>query len=181
MKRIIALLLCAVLSASFAGCSQETETKVSGSASKSVSDILSSAYELLETTAPVTQAQALDYPALDFSAEVDLTSYNANMIYAEVSSMMQNPEVYVGKTVKANGTFDVFADINTGKYYYACIIQDATACCQNGLEFVPSEDCSYPDDFPDVTTPITIGGVFGTYEENGQTYCCLKDAVFSAA
>ena len=37
----------------------------------------------------------------------------------------------------------------------------------------------YPDDYPQVNTPITIGGVFETYSEGEATYCRLKNAKMS--
>lgn len=60
--------------------------------------------------------------------------------------------------------------------YYACVIADATACCSQGLEFVLEGDYTYPDDYPELGTDITVVGTFDTYDENGQTYCHLIDA-----
>ena len=98
------------------------------------------------------------------------------MVYSTVYSMVNSPEEYKGKTVKAQGTFDVFTDPKSGTLFYACVIADATACCSQGLEFVRKGDHSYPGDYPKVGEPITVGGVFGTYDDNGQTYCRLSDA-----
>lgn len=86
------------------------------------------------------------------------------------------PEKYIGKTVKMQGTFDVYTDINTGTYYYACIIRDATACCSSGIEFSWKGEHKFPDDYPSVGTPVTVGGVFETYPEGDKNYCRLKEA-----
>lgn len=101
------------------------------------------------------------------------------MVYAEVYNMMVTPENYVGRTVKMQGQFTVYEDTENNKVYYACVIADATACCQQGLEFVLSGNVTYPDDYPEPDTEITVTGVFQTYEESGYKYCHLVDAEFS--
>jgi hypothetical protein len=98
------------------------------------------------------------------------------MVYAEVSNIVLSPEKYIGKTMKMDGVFAIYYDEETDKYYYACLIQDATACCQNGIEFVPADERKYPDDFPELGSIITVTGVFDTYEEGGYTYCTLREA-----
>ena len=103
------------------------------------------------------------------------------MVYSTVYSMVNSPEEYKGKTVKAQGTFDIFTDPKSGKLFYACVIADATACCSQGLEFVWRGEHNYPDDYPKVGEPITVGGVFGTYEDNAKTYCRISDAEVALA
>ena len=90
--------------------------------------------------------------------------------------MMTKPDEFMGKTIKASGAFAVYTDESTGKNYYACIIQDATACCSQGLEFEPNGKFDYPDDFPELGSDVTVIGTFDTYEENGATYCTLRKA-----
>lgn len=108
--------------------------------------------------------------------DVDLTALSRTMVYSEVYNMMDTPGVYMGKTIKMNGTFAVYEDPNTGKLYYACMISDATACCTQGIEFVLDGDYNYPDDYPEVGSNITVLGTFDTYEENGYMYCQLIEA-----
>ena len=184
MKRIYALITVVLLALSAAGCgaSQTTDAKSAGNKTKTVSDVLSAAKETTAagTTATEIPTQIpqtnLTYPKLDYKAELDLTSMSSTMVYAEVSNMMTTPNDYDGKTVKTNGTFDVYVDPKTDTYYYACIIQDATACCSQGIEFVPQKDMKYPDDFPEAGTPIAIGGEFETYKEGDKQYIHLKNA-----
>ena len=64
------------------------------------------------------------------------------------------------------------------KYYFTCIVQDATACCAQGIEFIMTDDYKYPDDYPEDGSEITVVGTFDTYEENGNTYATLRNAVF---
>ena len=62
------------------------------------------------------------------------------------------------------------------KYYFACIIKDATACCAQGIGFVLADDYTYPDDYPELDTEICVVGVFNTYKEGDYTYCTLREA-----
>ncbi|MCR5343713.1 MAG: hypothetical protein K6E70_10185 [Butyrivibrio sp.] len=106
------------------------------------------------------------------SSTVDLTILSPTMVYGEVFQMMYYPENYIGKTVKMQGLYDIYTDESTGKTYHACIIQDATACCAQGIEFELADS-----DYPSTDTmEVTVEGTFATYEENGTKYCTLKDA-----
>jgi hypothetical protein len=53
---------------------------------------------------------------------------------------------------------------------------DATACCSQGIEFELTDDYVYPDDYPEDGGDICVVGTFDTYEEDGFTYCVLRDA-----
>ena len=124
-------------------------------------------------------AEALpDYePAQTSGAlDVDLTTLSSTMVYSEVYNMMYEPDRYVGKRIKMDGQFAVYEDPNTGAVYTACIIMDATACCSQGLEFVLAGEKTYPDDYPELGSEITVTGTFQLYGENGATYCHLVDA-----
>jgi len=63
----------------------------------------------------------------------------------------------------------------TRQRLYACIVQDATACCAQGLEFEPESTLSYPDDYPEPGAEITVIGTFDSYKEevDGNTYIYL--------
>ena len=108
---------------------------------------------------------------------VDLTKMNSTMVYSEVSNMVNTPENYEGRTVRMQGSFAVYE--GDGRNYYACIISDATACCQQGIEFVLAGENEYPKDYPAVGSEITVTGIFDTYKEGEQTYCQLIDAVMA--
>jgi len=108
--------------------------------------------------------------------DTDLTVLSANMVYAEVYNMMMSPDYYVGKTVKMGGIFASYHDDETGKDYFACIIQDATACCAQGIEFELYGEHKYPEDYPPEGDLIEVVGVFDTYEEGGNLYCTLRNA-----
>ncbi|MCR5217953.1 hypothetical protein [Treponema sp.] len=108
----------------------------------------------------------------------DLTVMGANMVYAEVYNMMIYPEDYLGKIIKVKGLFASYHDELSGNTYYACIIQDALACCSNGLEFSPRDkSLKYPVDFPVEGEEVTIVGKFSTYTDDDIQYLSLADAV----
>jgi hypothetical protein len=95
------------------------------------------------------------------------------MVYAEVFNMMTYPEDYVGLTMRMRGPYSpVFYD-ETGRYYHYVLIEDATACCSQGIEFVPGGDLSYPDDFPAEGENVEMNGVYSSYDELGTTYYYL--------
>jgi len=53
------------------------------------------------------------------------------------------------------------------------VIADATACCQQGLEFIWNGAHAYPDDYPEQESEIEITGVFQSYQEGSSTYYYL--------
>ena len=112
----------------------------------------------------------------DGNVDVDLTKLSSTMVYSEVYNMMYTPENYIGKTVKMSGMFVAYTNQDQSQFYPAVIIADATACCSQGLEFVLEGNPSYPEGYPEMETEITVVGTFETYEEDGNTYCRLKNA-----
>lgn len=108
--------------------------------------------------------------------DVDLTALSSTMVYSEVYNMMVDPDKYIGKTVRMRGQFALYEDTESNARYFACIIADATACCSQGLEFVLEGTHTYPQDYPELGSEITVMGEFRTYEENGNLYCHLTGA-----
>ena len=115
--------------------------------------------------------------------DVDLTVLSSTMVYSEVYNMLYfYPEDYYGKTVKMTGQFNVYQWVDESGVVadmpvaYACIISDAAACCAEGMEFVLEGDLTYPDDYPELGTEITVIGEFQSYEENGMTWYHLVNA-----
>ncbi len=155
-----------------------------GNQSKSVNDVLqegmaaadgTESMGVLGSEPPAGGAftpKGTDYKYID----IDLTELSANMVFSEVSGMMMDPASYVGKVIKMDGIASCFYDENQGKYYFACIVQDATECCAQGIEFELKDTYTYPDDFPADGEQITVVGVFTVYEEDGFNYCTLLDA-----
>ena len=111
--------------------------------------------------------------------DLDLTEMNATMVYSEVLGMVYEPDSYRGKVVKMAGDFSYYLDEQTGKYYFACIVKDATECCAQGIEYSLKGEYSFPEDYPELGDPVTVIGTFDTYEEGGYVYMYLKDAYYA--
>ena len=161
MKRIEILMVVGIMATSLVACGSQTE----GSSAQSAAAIN-------ESSAPADENEALADPSVD----IDLTALSSTLIYSEVFNMMMEPLEYVGKTVKMDGVCSIYEDENTGNIYYACIVQDATQCCSQGLEFVLDEDQYQKEDYPNAGDEIIIKGTFDTYEENGNQYLTMRDS-----
>lgn len=206
MKQWSRICLCLMLIISLAGCSSSSQT--SDRAKKKtngVSEVLEAGMaeadaektpestitsEIPEITAiPETPEstmaaemtpEAAEEPADAYeNIDIDLTVMSSTMVYSQVSEIMADPDAYVGKIMKMKGLLTVFHSEETGKYYFGCLIQDATACCAQGIEFELAGDYQYPDDYPPENTEITVVGVFDTYIEGVGLYCTLRNAEFA--
>ncbi|WP_308619834.1 hypothetical protein [uncultured Eubacterium sp.] len=153
MKKIIAIILALVLALSFVACSKNSD-KNENSNSKTTT-------KATETT---TEAKSVD---------LDLTELSSTVVYSEVYNMLITPDDYKGKIIKMKGQFNQYTDEETCKIYNAVIIPDATACCQQGLEFELS-DKTNPNFEQD--KEITVVGTFDTYSDDKFSYCHLKNA-----
>ena len=188
-KSILILVLCLAVMSFCSGCDDKTSvaSAKNNGQKNGVDDVLQAGVdkENGDVTEEPETITAKEIVSVDPDKEtnkpekgidVDLTSLSSTMVYSEVYNMMGSPEEYVGKKVKMEGTYAMYHDDTTDKDYFACIIQDATACCQQGMEFQLTDDYKYPDDYPKQDSNITVVGVFDTYDEADGTYCTLKNA-----
>ncbi len=182
MKRIKILIVVGIMATSLVACGSQTKGSSSQSAAATnessapaetttVDELVSSEESVSENEA-AEEKEALADPSVD----IDLTALSSTLIYSEVFNMMMEPLEYVGKTVKMDGVCSIYEDENTGNIYYACIVQDATQCCSQGLEFVLDEDQYQKEDYPEAGDEIIIKGTFDTYEENGNQYLTMRDS-----
>ena len=188
MKQLFCLLLAACMMASLCACGKDSGKDARNDASSSNEESSASAESIptpKEQETPDEQQTPEEPEQTQTSAdgvEVDLTVLSSTMVYSEVYNMLYNdPAHYLGKTVKARGGFSIYQLVTDGVLQpdpvaYACIIADATACCAEGMEFVPEGDLTYPDDYPELGAEITVIGEFQSYEENGMTWYHLVNA-----
>lgn len=186
MKRLLLILLAAGILGSTAACGklrretaipETTETYITeptaAEPGEGTAERVSTApsEKISKTEAPETAA-ASDPSGVD----VDLTVLSSTMVYAEVLNMMTEPNAYDGKTVKMRGRFGASygyrpdGTINEDVLIFACIIADATACCSQGIEFVLSGAYTFPEDYPELDSEITVTGTFKSGEQNGIPY-----------
>ncbi len=122
-----------------------------------------------------TFANDTEYSAADI--DVDLTSMGSEMVYATVYDVVSHPENYMGQVVRARGPFAHSRDETLDADYYFVVIQDATACCAQGLEFVWGNGSkSYPEGYPQDGEDIVVTGELETYEERSSTYVHIANA-----
>ena len=94
------------------------------------------------------------------------------MVYSEVYNIMTDPEAYIGKTIRMEGECLSAYYAPTKTTYYSVIIQDATACCAQGIEYVLPDGQAYPPD----GDCATVTGRFESYDEEGTVWYHLVDA-----
>ena len=161
-----------------------TEATTEATTEKTTSDTATDATTESTTVEQVTTEELptldIDPSTLDYSdVDIDLTVMGKDMVYSTVYQMVYNPKDYIGKTVKMEGQYYVAFSNNpeNTNFYNYCLVADATACCQQGLEFLCYDGHdTYPDDFPEDGTEVEVTGVFETYQEEGYTYFRLTYA-----
>jgi hypothetical protein len=182
MKRIFCLLLAVCMMASLCACGKDSEKDAGNDASSSNEKSSASAESIPTPKEQKTPGESKPSHPSAGKVDVDLTVLSSTMVYSEVYNMLYNdPAHYLGKTVKAKGTFSIYQLVTDGVLQpdpvsYACIISDAAACCAEGMEFVLKDDLAYPDDYPELGAEITVIGEFQSYEENGMTWYHLVNA-----
>ena len=159
---ILAFALLATIPNALISCKGKSTTNNSG---------LQAASEAKAQTTVSRQSSAdLDPSKID----LDLTKMSATMIYSTMFDMLVMAEDYVDKNIKVKGWFETYTDPQTAELYYAVVVPDATACCQQGLEFVWPGNHTYPDDFPQPGEDVTITGFYKLIENDGITYNYLE-------
>lgn len=120
---------------------------------------------------PITDSTKID---------VDLTSMDSTMVYSTVYQMLADGPSYVDQVIKMDGTYYSSTDPDTGQIYHFVIIQDATACCQQGMEFI-WEDGShvFPDEYPTDGSVVEVTGYYDCYKDDPNApyvFCRLVDS-----
>ena len=192
MKKVIRKIILTFLALLLVGCSTHSERSRNMPNTNTTDDVLKNQIEQVNRQEESKEIEVnsieqdregrgtLDH---EISQEVnyDLTEMDGNMVYAIVWQLMRNPNEYIGKTFKIKGNYYVTWYEPTQQYYHYVLIQDATACCAQGLEFVWGDgNHIYPDEYPEDGTVVEILGEFETYQEEGEQnlYGRLKDATF---
>lgn len=155
MKKIIALLLLMVLALTSCSGKEKNDTETKATEPKAVA---------------AAEADKGSY-------DIDLSAFSTIAAYSEISNMIKSPTKYMGKSIKVKGVFATAGSEESGKVYFACVIKDETACCNQAIEFVLADKRKYPDEYPKVGSEITVAGNFATYYEGEKMYIELRDAV----
>ena len=174
MKRLFCLLLAACVMLSLCACEKGREKDAGNDTLSSNEEASASAESIPTPKEQETPGESEPSQPYAGKVDVDLTVLSSTMVYSEVYNMLYNdPAHYLGKTVKARGEFSIYQLVTDG------VLQPdpvSSACCAEGMEFVLEGDLTYPDDYPELGTEITVIGEFQSYEENGMTWYHLVNA-----
>lgn len=187
MKKILACIICLTLAFGVTACGKASDKDSNGD-TKIISDAKNKQENSKSNTkkdvskkevagdAGKGKSSKSKSKASSNKIDVDLNNLNANVVYSQVFLMMTEPDKFIGKRIRMSGQFNVYAaeegNPSGVTEYYAIIIADAQACCQQGIEFVwPGH--TYPEGFPEVKSNASVTGIFEVYEENGKKYCRL--------
>lgn len=172
MRKILSIILVSALGLLSAACG---ENPPAASDYTAIETQFPSSYIILPSPPPDLIPERTSSDGID----LDLTTMSSNIVYTEVYYMAITPDEFTGKVIRMSGAYDCFYDESSDQYYHGCIIQDATACCTQGIEFRLTDDYVFPDDYPSEGDTITVTGTYSSYEENGHIYYTLTDAVLS--
>lgn len=189
IRHLLATLMVLVAVLSLAtGCGKDASEPDAGAAKGTngvtgVSDVLASGVDAANGAGSTTHVPSEEERSKALKAatggtegvDLDLTGLNGVMVYSQVFDMVSNPADYKGKIIRIEGNYDEFRDEKTGNLYRACIIPDALACCQQGIEFVLKDDSNAEEDLV-VGMPVSVQGSFDTYYEGKIQYCTLRSA-----
>ena len=168
MRKLLVFLITLSFLLCLAGCAQNklpaetvpaTETQTAASTTETQTEAV-----------PTTIVIPADLPQVDY----DLSVLSDTMMYSQVYNMIYNPDQYLGKTVRILAPLDQYSDEETGKLHYVCLIQDATACCTQGIEFEPMDENTV---VPPKGSTVLVSGTFDTFMTGPFLHCVLRDAV----
>ena len=108
------------------------------------------------------------------SYDYDMTQYNKDMRYALTANIMNNPGEYIGKTIKADGTFFSYP-VGKDKWRYAVFISDTMGCCSAGIPILMNDDFQRPEN----GAAITVSGTLEYIEYAGKQQISLQNTVLT--
>ncbi len=184
-KRMVILMLISVLC--LCGCGE-----VAGTSSRNPqgSDSVEEKVEAQDAGEDI-EDETTDTPSAEDSAQsdapekesvptgdyIDLSAEPSSMVYTFIFNMSMYRDNFMGKTIKIKGAYSDMYIEERDRHYFACLVTDATACCTQGLEFELKDEYKFPDDYPSDGEEIVVEGVFDVYDEDGETYPVLRNAV----
>ena len=99
--------------------------------------------------------------------DIDISRMSGTMVYGQVYQMVMYPSKYLGKHIKMKGIFSSYYDEQLERRFYGCVIQDALACCSQGLAFELAKPREFPKEYPAEGDMITITGDFDFESDEG--------------
>lgn len=161
------------------GCGKNNSRESGSISEESVQETSLTETVITESAVAETAEMETETVQKNSGVDYDLTEMDSDMVYVMVYQLMIDPDQYIGKTFRIAGSFRAIYSDQTQKWYSYCLVQDALACCAQGVEFVWGDGTHiYPDEYPLEDTRIVVEGTFETYQEEGSDslYSRLADA-----
>ncbi len=104
----------------------------------------------------------------EFSDDIDydLTQMSETMVYSQIFDLVSTPFEYEDARFVIEGNLIESEDLNTGEIFYAIFIEDAAACCSQGLEVVFTQDF----EIPTLPKSVVLTGTIKSYSYNDYDY-----------
>ncbi len=164
-KAIVSILIFSLVFALCAcsGKSVSTGTPQSGSSNDTTLSTVAVTEDVSAAAAKSAKFKALE----KYDVDIDTNGMNKTMLTAQMQSISQEPEKYLGKTIRLTATYQK-QQANTGdKFYNFAFGYDDTGCCAAwGIEFYGD---SVPDNIEDFSS-ISMVGKISQYDEDGTMY-----------
>lgn len=191
MKKIAFLVISLIVFVCPIGCShQDKKKEVDSKITEDSSELECS--DNIKENAPtvdenVNNAMEQEQSNVEKSEIIDLTNFSKTMAFAEMTNIYATPKDYIGKTVKVKGVFGYFQAYDKhsqpvpDKYHFMVVIADEMGCCGVAMEFLPGEECVFPDDFPNEEEEIIVSGIIKKEKnEYGQEDVRLTEAIIES-
>lgn len=174
MKKLSLVLLSMiiVMSFSFSACASSNQKLVANN--NAVSNTTKVAANATAVSNAKANATTKGTTNTKTKVDIDLVKLKGNMLYSQITNIVDDYEKYLGKTIRFIGKMGIVDGEN--KYYYTVSAGDATACCNTPLEFVLKGGSTDKKDYPEAGRTVRITGKLETYQEGKQTYLHLVDS-----
>ncbi len=160
MRKIICIIIALVAIFALSSCGEVQVT----------TDVTDIAVQTQATEEPVpekTEAPVPDEATTDdveeVPADIDLTKVSGIVAVSQLTNMKNEPDGYLGQTMKVRGRVVCKHDDVLGADVFECVVQDALRCCTQRVEFVMADGLEYPGD----DTTAVLLGVFEEYTMEG--------------
>ena len=177
MKKILSLALALTLAFSLCACGDTENTSGQNEASDSAMIPTGSTLPVTENSAAEEQQAEKAKELEKYDVDIDFSSMSKTMVTAQMSSIYNSPESYIGKTVRLTANYQKYHSDDTNKDYNIAFGYDDTGCCAAwNIEFYG--DC-VPEVIEDYST-VSMVGKIAQYDEYGKMYTYIDVEHFVA-
>jgi uncharacterized membrane protein YcgQ (UPF0703/DUF1980 family) len=118
-----------------------------------------------------TQAVSLSHNVLDERIDGEIVDIREKMFIAQTNDIYLNAQDYIGKTIRYEGLFAEFQNLETGATYYS-VIRYGPGCC--GIDGNSGFEIKWDGKYPEPHDWVKVIGTLEEYEEGGSWYLQLR-------